>query len=747
MLMSAGRSNVVVIVLDDVGFAQFGCYGSSIETPSIDRLASEGLRYTNFHTTGVCSSTRASIMVGRNHHAVGIGTVIDFSNGTPGYTGRLPRDARTLAEVLREEGYATFCVGKWHLAAPGEQTAAGPFGSWPLGRGFDRYYGFLGGATSQWEPELWEDNGPIAPPRSPAEGYHLSEDLVDQAIAMLTDDRDAGAASPFFLWLAFGAGHDPHHVAAEYIARYRGRFDDGWDVERERVFDRQLTEEIVPPHTVLPPLNPGTHRWSDLDSDSRRVFARMQEVFAGFITHTDLQIGRLVDHLRDTGELDNTLVIVVSDNGASAEGGADGLVGNVSPMYVVRLLTEAAQTGEVPNRLVAPMLFDNEGYPVYVAEQVSDMIEHLDEMGGPGTHGHYPQGWATAGNTPFRHYKGNMHYGGTRDPLVVRFPSAIPDPGGLRSQFHHAIDLYPTILAAAGVEATPDHTGTRRLDGVDMTYSVSDADAPSTRTTQYFAMYGHRGIYHDGWKAVTFHNRGADFDLDEWELYDITSDPSEANNLASKHPQRVRELVDRWYDEADRNQVLPLDDYPFLDIRFSPGPRSLYAYPEVQAIAGRVRPDLFTTSFRVTADIRIEGGSQGVLVANGIHGAGQVLYILDGHLIFEWHGAGHRVDLATDQRLPTGEITVGVALDRSRGELSLFVDDTTVALTRASQLPDTPTLGTMDLGRDPDPQVSDAYTGSFDFDGTIKRVRVVTDDGEAFDADGEQILETAMLEQ
>ena len=323
----------------------------------------------------------------------------------------------------------------------------------------------------------------------------------------------------------------------------------------------------------------------------------------------------------------------------------------------------------------------------------------------------------------------------------------ISDPGGLRSQFHHSIDLYPTILAAAGVEATPDHTGTRRVDGVDMTYTISDADAASTRTTQYFAMYGHRGIYHEGWKAVTFHNRGAAFDDDEWELYDITSDPSEANNLAAKHPQRVGELVERWYDEAERNQVLPLDDYPFLDIRFSPGPRSLYAYPEVQAIAGRVRPDLFTTSFRVTADIQIQGGSQGVLVANGTRGAGQVLYVLDGHLVFEWHGSGHRVDLATEKHLPTGDITVGVTLDRSRGEIALFVDDTTAAWSRVGRLPTVASIGTMDLGRDPGPQISDAYSGSFEFDGILKRVRIITDDVDTFDADGEQILATAMREQ
>ena len=429
----------------------------------------------------------------------------------------------------------------------------------------------------------------------------------------------------------------------------------------------------------------------------------MQEVFAGFMTHTDLQIGRLVDHLRDAGELDRTLVMVVSDNGASAEGGANGLVGVASPMHVRRLVEEAAATDRVPDRVVTPMLFDDEGYPVYLAEEVAEMIEHLEEMGGPGTHGHYPQGWATAGNTPFRRYKGNMHFGGTKDPLVVRWPSVITDPGGLRTQFHHAIDLYPTVLAAAGVDATPEHVGSRRLDGVDMTYTFTDADTSSRRPSQYFAMYGHRGMYHDGWKVVTFHDRGTDYDDDVWELYDTVADPCEAHDLSTELPEKVRELVARWYEEAERNDVLPLDDYPFLDIRFSPGPRSLYDYPEVHAIAGRVRPDLFTTSFRLLAEIRADADAQGVLVANGTGAAGQVLYIADGRLVFEWHGDDGRVELRTSRPIPTGDLTVGVTVDRSRGRMALLVDDHEVASGDIGGAIGPDAVGTMDLGQDPEP--------------------------------------------
>ena len=739
--------NVAVVVLDDVGFAQFGCYGGSIETPAIDALAADGLRYTNFHTTGICSSTRASLLVGRNHHAVGIGTVIDFSNGDAGYTGRLPRDARTLAEVLRDEGYGTFCVGKWHLAPPGEQSAAGPFGSWPLGRGFDRYYGFLGGATSQWEPDLCEDNHPIRPPRTPAEGYHLSEDLVDQAIGMLMNHGRAIDPRPWFLWLAFGAGHDPHHVARAHVDHYRGRFDHGWDAERELVFARQRATGVVPPEAVLPPLNHGTRAWADLDDDRRRLFARMQEVYAGFMTHTDMQIGRLVEHLRSSGDLDNTLLVVVSDNGASAEGGADGLVGVSNPMFVTRLVAEAAVTDGMPDRVVAPMRFDEEGYPVYLAEEVADMLEHLDAMGGPGTHGHYPQGWATAGNTPFRRYKGNMHYGGTKDPLVVRYPRLVGDRGGIRTQFHHAVDLYTTVLAVAGVDATAARVGGRELDGVDMTYSFADADAPSTRTTQYFAMYGHRGMYHDGWKAVTFHERGADYADDVWELYDTVSDPTESHDLAAVHPERLAELVNLWDVEAERNHVLPLDDYPFLDIRFSPGPRSLYEYPEVRAIAGRVRPDLFTTSFRVRADVLVGPDARGVLLANGTRESGQVLYVREGCLVFEWSSGERRVRLAGGPTLPVGDVELGVAVDRSAGRVRLVVDGADVA---SGDLPDglgTDQRGTMDLGHDPQPRVSDAYTDDFGFTGVLKRVRVTTEDATVFDANGEHIYRTALREQ
>jgi arylsulfatase len=739
------RPNVIVVVLDDIGFGQFGCYGSSIETPAIDALATEGLRYTNFHTTGICSSTRASLLVGRNHHAVGIGTVIDFANGQPGYTGRLPPDARTLAEVLRDEGYGTYCVGKWHLAAPGEQSAAGPYDTWPRGRGFDRFYGFLGGATSQWEPDLCEDESFVRPPRTPAEGYHLSEDLVDHAIAMVEDHRRSADDRPWFLWLAFGAGHDPHHVARQHIEPYRGRFDHGWDSERSRVFARQQRDAIVPAGALLPPRNPGMHAWNELDADRQRLFARMQEVFAGFLTHTDLQIGRLVAHLREADALDDTLVVVVSDNGASAEGGADGLVGTSNPMFVAQLVTEAVATDGIPDRVVAQMRFDDEGYPVYLAEDVAAMLEHLDEMGGPGTHGHYPQGWAAAGNTPYRRYKGNMHYGGTKDPFVVRFPRAIPDPGGLRTQFHHAVDIYPTVLAVAGVDPGAGRTGTRRVDGVDMTYSFAAPGAPSPRGTQYFAMYGHRGLYHEGWKAVTYHDRGTSYDDDVWELYDTTSDPTEAHDLADAMPEKVADLVERWYGEAARNQVLPLDDAPVLDIRFSPGPRSLYDYPEVRALSGFARPDLLTTSFRVHVDVRMTDRDAGVLIANGTSASGQVLHVRDRKVTFEWWSGRQRLEITGDVDGRTR--TVGVIVDRAGNRVALLVDGDEVD---ASALPaplSTEEIGTMDLGRDPAPRVSDAYDDDFAFSGVIARVRIVTDDVEVYDADSEQVYRTAQREQ
>ena len=416
----AGAPNVVVVVLDDLGFAQLGCFGSDIATPTIDGLAARGLRFNQFHVTALCSPTRASLLTGQNHHAVGMGFLTDIPMGFPGYDGRIPRSAATLARVLRDAGYATWAVGKWHLAPRWEQTAAGPFERWPLGLGFERYYGFLAGDTNQWTPELVRDNASVAPPRSPAEGYHLTEDLVDEAIRNVRDLRHAAPEKPFFLYLATGAVHAPHQVPPEWIARYRGRFDLGWEAWRERVFARQQELGVVPAGTALTERPPWVDAWRELGADERAVAARLMEVFAGFLEHTDAQLGRLVAYLEREGLLDNTLLCVLSDNGASGEGGPGGL-------------------------------FNEHSFMADRDDEIARSLARLDEIGGPRAYNHYPWGWAWAGNAPFRLWKRFTWLGGVRAPLVVHWPRRIARGGAVRTQFCHAVDLFPTVLAATGV--------------------------------------------------------------------------------------------------------------------------------------------------------------------------------------------------------------------------------------------------------------------------------------------------------
>ena len=434
-----GAPNVVVVLLDDMGFAQLGCYGSDIDTPNIDALAAGGLRYTNFHVTPLCSPTRASLLTGRNHHQVGMRALSNFATGFPHQLGHISNHAGTVAEVLRGEGYATFAVGKWHLCPMEDASAAGPFDQWPCQRGFDRFYGFLDGETDQFSPSLVYDNHPIEPPATAADGYHLSEDLVDRAIGFVHDTTSVRPDRPFFLYLAFGATHAPHQAPPEYLAKYRGRYDEGWDVARQRWYERQLATGLLPEGTDLAPRNEGVEAWDDLPEDQQRLAARLQEAFAAFLDHTDVQIGRLVEALSALGELDNTVVMFLSDNGASQEGGPYGVLHEMKTFNLI-------------------------------LESPSEAVAHLDEIGGPHSHSNYPWGWAQAGNTPFKWYKQNTHEGGVHVPLIVHWPHGIADAGGLRHQFHHVSDLVPTIYELLGVTAA---RGVPRLP--------ADASSPARR--------------------------------------------------------------------------------------------------------------------------------------------------------------------------------------------------------------------------------------------------------------------------
>lgn len=524
-----------MVVLDDLGFADFGCFGSLIETPAIDSLAAGGLRYNAFHVTAVCSPTRASLLTGRNHHAVGMGFLPEASGDALGYSGRIPDSAGTLPQVLRDQGYRTFALGKWHLAPRGESTPAGPRDRWPLGMGFDRYYGFLGGWTDQWNPELVDDDDVLPADRVPDEAYHVTEDLVTRAIGYLDDLRESSPQSPYLLYLATGAPHQPHQVPREWIERYRGRFDQGWDWLRQEAFSRQMAAGVVPRGTELTARPPWVTAWDELSADERRVLARQMEVYAAFISHTDAQIGRLVQHLADRGSLENTIILVCSDNGAAGQGGAHGFF--------------------------APDQQDFE-----------TMLTRLDELGGTPARSFYASGWAWAGNTPFKLWKRYTWLGGVRVPLVLHWPAGTPreERGKIRDQFCHAVDIVPTILDATGTEPPDSIAGVQQmpLHGASLLETIADADRPSRRSTQYFEMMGSRSIFHDGWKATTDHivsdeqrvQGSRDFDADRWSLYDLRSDFSEAHDVAEQHPDRVSRMIELWHREADRHQVLPLND-------------------------------------------------------------------------------------------------------------------------------------------------------------------------------------------
>ena len=525
--------NVVIVLLDDTGFAQLGCYGSDIDTANIDSLATDGLQFTDFHVTPLCSPTRASLLTGRSPHSVGMRAVSNFRTGFPNMLGHISNHAATMAEVLRDQGYTTFCVGKWHLAPMEQCSAAGPFEQWPLSRGFDRFYGFLEGETDQFHPELVCDNHLIDPPAGPEDGYHLSEDLVDQALRMISDAKGVRPDRPFFLYVPFGATHAPHQAPEKYLDKYRGRFDEGWDVVRRRWYERQLDLGVIPEGTELAPRNPGVDPWDELSENQQRLAARLQEAFAAFLDHTDDQIGRLVDGLAAGGQLDNTILLVMADNGASQEGGPFGVMHE--------------------------MKFFNG-----ILESPDEAIERIDDIGGPHSHTNYPWGWAQAGNSPFKWYKQNTHEGGVHVPLVIHWPKGISSDqrGSKRDQFAFAADIAPTIYELAGVTAQESYGGVEQLPITGQSFAavLDDPDAASANSVQYFEMAGSRALVAGEWKAVCKHEPGSDFETEQWELYHLAEDRSECNDLAEHEPDRLAGLVAQWWVEAERHGVLPLDD-------------------------------------------------------------------------------------------------------------------------------------------------------------------------------------------
>src|SRR6266516_1329244 len=610
-----GAPNVVYIVLDDVGFSAMSCYGGPIETPNIDRIAADGIRYTQWHTTALCSPTRSCLLTGRNHTRNSMACITEAAIGFPNASGTIPPENGMLPEILGEAGWNTYMVGKWHLCPTIEMNVASTRRNWPSGRGFERWYGFLGAETNQWYPDLVYDNHPVDQPKSPAEGYHFTEDITGKALEFIKDAKVIAPDKPFFLYYAPGAAHAPHQAPKEWIAKFKGRFDLGSEAMREQTLARQKQLGIVPDNTELPPLNPigtpetrtgpkgqpfppleVTRPWDSLTGEEKRLFCRMAEVYAGFLAHADHHIGRLLDYLEESGQRENTMVVLVSDNGASGEGGPNGSV-NENKLF-----------NGVPDDLQANLAM-------------------LDELGGTRTYNHYPNGWAMAFNTPFKMWKRYEFNGGTSDPCIISWPEGLKSKGEIRDQYHHAIDLVPTILDVLGIEAPETIKGhvQSSFDGVSMRSSFEDAEAPTTRTTQFYSMLGSRAIWQDGWKAVTNHPTIAgwsNFNDVEWELYNTAVDRAELHTLAAATPDKVRELQNLWFAEAGANQAFPLDDRSAVEIITTPrpqlsSPRNRYAYvpgtaevPEAQAVNVRNR------SFTIGAVVDIPApGAEGVLFA------------------------------------------------------------------------------------------------------------------------------------
>ena len=708
--------NVMVVLLDDTGFAQLGCYGSDIDTRNIDALAANGLQFTNFHVTPLCSPTRAALLTGRSQHAAGMRTVSNFRTGFPHQLGHIANEASTVAEVLREQGYATFCVGKWHLAPMEQCSAAGPFDQWPLARGFDRFYGFLDGETDQFHPQLVSDNHPIEPPGRPQDGYHLSEDLVDQALKMVSDSRGVRPDRPFFLYLPFGATHAPHQAPASYLAKYRGAFDDGWDVARQQWFDRQIARGVVPAGTELAPRNPGVDAWDGLGDNQRRLACRLQEAFAAFLDHTDDQIGRLVDGLREMGELDNTILLVLADNGASQEGGPFGV------MHEMKFFNGLLDTPD-------------------------DVMDRLDDIGGPHSHTNYPWGWAQCGNAPFKWYKQNTHEGGVHVPMVVHYPRrvAADQRGTIRDQFVYVSDIVPTIYDLLGVTPPQIYRGIEQLPVTGRSFAgvLDDPNAPAANTVQYFEMMGSRAIVAGEWKAVCKHLPGTDFQTEQWELYHLATDFSECHDQAGAQPERLAAMIDLWWAEAEKNSVLPLDDrtIELFGARFRPhSPHPVdqrYVYrPPMSPLPGQAAAAIGGRDFDLTARISRTAGQDGVLFATGTENSGIAVFVQDDRFVVDYNAFNDHAMIASTVAVPTGDSTLVARLRRGAGRSGSISLEVNGQPAGAVELPLVMMMISSvgaSIGYNHGSAVSERYEAPFGFAGTLHslEIQLTDDDGPA----------------
>jgi len=708
-----GAPNVMFILLDDVGFAQFGSFGADIRTPTFDRLAAGGLRYRDFHTTAICSPTRSCLLTGRNHHSNGVGIIQEMATGFPGYNGSVPRENGFLSEMLLQEGYATFAVGKWHLTLASEYASGASKARWPLSRGFERYYGFLGGKTSQWAPTLVHDSHYIDPPNALDETYHLNADLADRAIEFVTDLRTVSPEKPFFLYYCLGAGHSPHHVEREWIEKYRGQFDKGWDRWREEVYARQLASGIIPRGTQLSPRPDWVPAWDSLSDDEQRLYARQMEVYAAFLEQTDHHVGRVISYLEEIGELDNTLIFLTSDNGASSEGGPYGS-------------------------------FNENFFANRLEPTVEENLAHLDDWGSVRSFPNYSWGWAWAGNTPLKRWKRYLHQGGMSDALIVHWPKGIQAHGEVRGQYAHVVDIVPTVLESLGLDTPASLNGVAQkpIEGVSFAHTFAEAAAPTRKSVQYYEMIGSRAIWKDGWKAVAEQEQGqmlteAMLDAQQWELYHVAEDFSEGVNLAEQRPEKLQELIDLWWAEAEKYNVLPLDSRMQARMAepkpLASRPSGRYVYypggaPSFEYTAVNVK----NRSHTITAHVEIsEGGADGVLLAHGSWFAGYSLYVQDGRLHYVHNYLGlDEYRVSADRPLPTGSSALQFRFRKTgehQGIGTLFVNGEQVA---EGVIPRTipgviETSGEgLCCGFDSGLPVTAAYQSPFRFTGTISRVVV-----------------------
>ena len=729
-----GAPNVLYIVLDDVGFSAMEPWGGLIETPNINKLADSGLTYTNWHTTALCSPTRSSLLTGRNHTTNGMACIAEATTGFPNSNGHIPFECATIAEVLGERGWNTYMLGKWHLVAADEMNMASTKRNWPVGRGFERCYGFLGGETNQWYPDLIYDNHPVEQPSTPEEGYHLTTDLTDKAIEFVKDAKVIAPDKPFFMYFCPGATHAPHHVSREWIEKYKGRFDMGYEAYRELVFERQKQLGIFPEDAELSPLNPYAAEtsadgkpwppldvvrpWDSLSDDEKRLFCRMAEVYAGFLSHTDHEIGRLLDFLEEAGELENTIVVFVSDNGASGEGG--------------------------PNGSVNENKFFN-GIP----DTIEENLQYLDDLGSTRTYNHYPVGWAWAFNTPFKMWKRYNFEGGVADPLIVAWPKGIQARGELRHQFLHATDIVPTMYDLLGVELPEVVKGypQKPLEGVSFKPTFAGDDVPTPKQSAFFSMLGSRAVWHKGWKAVSVHPTIAGwgrFDEDRWELYDTENDLTESRDLAAENPVKLQEMINHWFHLAGMYNGLPLLDKTAVEVLADPtrpqvAPRRdrFVYYPGAAEVPEAAAVNIRNRSYSIAVEVSVEAeDASGVLFSHGARFGGHALYVKDRKLKYVYNFVGSNEQIVeSTKEIPTGKVLLGASFVRegesmpTTGTLSLFIDDELVGEGRIMTQPGNFSLvgEGLNVGKDPAEPITDDYAGVSPFaftGGTIKEAVV-----------------------